>query len=46
MAFGVGKLFDLLDLQAAIVVGNYLCDEDRLAVHVDPECGFRLAGVL
>jgi hypothetical protein len=29
---GVGELLDLLDLQASIIIGNKVCDPDRLVL--------------
>lgn len=46
MAFGVGELFDPLDLQATVFVSDDVPDDDRLAGHLVPECGFHLAGDL
>lgn len=40
--FGVDKLFDLLDLQTPVVVGNDIYHIDRFIVHFDPESCVRL----
>ena len=46
MDFRVGELFNLLDLQAAVFVGDDVSDEDRFAGHLDPNRSLRLVGDL
>jgi len=40
MGFGVSGAMGLLDLQAAIFVGNNVCDDDGFTGHIGPKCGF------
>ena len=35
--FGVGEFLDLLELQAPVFVGDYVSNQNHLAVHVHPE---------
>lgn len=46
ISFGVSELFDLLDLQASILVGNNMHHEERFEVYINSECGFYLVGDL
>lgn len=46
MAFGVGELLDLFELQASVFVGNDLSDENHFAVHVYPDRGLGPASEL
>jgi len=46
VGFGVGKLLDLLDLQAPVFVGNDVPDEDRFAAHLNPNGSIHLVGGL
>ena len=45
ISFGVGKLFDPLDLQAPVFVSNDVFDEDRFTGHL-PDWGFHRVGAL
>ena len=45
ISFKVGKLFDQIDLQAPVFVGNDVFDEDRFAGHL-PNWGFHRVGAL
>ena len=45
ISFGVGKLFDQLDLQAPVFVSNDVFDEDRFTGHL-PDWGFHCVGAL
>ena len=46
IGFRIGKIFDLLDLQASVFVWSHVCDEDRFAVYINPDRGFRVVGDL
>ena len=46
IAFGVGELFDVLDFQASVFVGNDVVDNDRFAGRLNPDQGFYLGGEL
>jgi len=46
ICFGVGELLDLLDLQAAVFVGNDVPNEDRFTDHLNPDCGTHPVGDL
>jgi hypothetical protein len=42
----VGELLNLLELQASVVVGSGVCDEDHFSIHLHPDGGIRPAGEL
>ena len=44
--FRVGKIFDLLDLQASVIVWSHVRDEDRFAIYINPDRGLRVVGDL
>ena len=46
IGFRVSKVFDLLDLQTPVIVGNGMYDEDRFTGHVNPDRGFDVIGGL
>lgn len=46
MAFSVNKLLEYLDLQASVLVGSDVYDENHLANHIHPDRGLRLVGAL
>ena len=45
MGFGIDEIFERLDLEVPISVGDDVGDGDRFVVHF-PELGLRLAGDL
>jgi len=46
VGLGVCELLDLLDLQVPVLIGNYVPDENRFTIHLNPDQGFRLIGDL
>ena len=46
VAFGVGEILDLLDLEAAVFVGNDVGDGDRFAGRLHPKYSRYLVGKL
>ena len=46
MGFRVGELFDLLDFQAPVFVGDDVRDEDRFADRLNSNQGFYFVGDL
>ena len=43
IGFGIDEFVDMLDLQASILIGGDLRDDDHFVVHVLPNLGFRVA---
>lgn len=39
VGFGVGEFIELLDLQASVFVGDYLCKGDHFTDHLHPNRG-------
>lgn len=46
VGFGVRELFNLLDLQVAVFVGNDVCGPDHFSFHVHPDQGLRTGSKL